>query len=87
MSRPKFVLNSVNTDDCPCNGCNPPKRQSGCHGVCNEYIDWDSEHRKKLADRQRVRSINDVYYTGAQRRNKDIMQKGTKLGRNSHGTR
>lgn len=87
MSRPRFMLNQVNTDDCPCNGCKPPKRNSTCHGCCVEYINWNDKHLKRLAELQHQKDMDDIYYTGARRRNKDMLQKGSKFGRNSHGSR
>jgi hypothetical protein len=37
-------------EDCPCNGCVPPKRKRACHGSCPEYKTWDSEKREKKAE-------------------------------------
>lgn len=78
MSRPKFALNNINTDDCPCKDCTPDKgkRHSGCHGTCEEYITWDADHQQKLAQRQHIRDMDDVYYSGMFRRNKQLHQKG-----------
>lgn len=81
MSRPKFCLNSINTDDCPCKDCKTD-RYPGCHGECSKYIMWNDDHQRKLNSRQKERNITDTYYTGAARRNKQLMQKGAKLGRN-----
>lgn len=36
-------------EDCPCNGCVPPKRHSGCHPVCPDYLKWEAKHKAKLA--------------------------------------
>lgn len=81
MSRPKFCFNSVNTDDCPCKLCIPPKRHTGCHGTCEEYISWDDEHKRKLAERYHAKDMDDIYYAGAARRNKQLRQKGVSFGR------
>ncbi len=81
MGRPKFCLNSINTDDCPCRFCKTPKRHSGCHSTCEEYISWDDEHKRKLAERQHSKDMDDIYYTGANRRNKALTQKGVSFGR------
>lgn len=34
-------------DDCPCNGCIPPKRTSDCHGKCPDYEEWTAEQERK----------------------------------------
>lgn len=86
MSRHRLML-TVNADDCPCNGCVPPKRNATCHGSCTEYLTWNDEHLKKLEEVHQQRNITDVYYEGARRRNKDMLQKGSRVGRNSHGPR
>lgn len=80
MSRPKFCLNNINTDDCPCRGCG--SRNSGCHSNCDAYIKWNDNHKKKLAEQQHQKDMDDLYYSGATRRNKALTQKGVSFGRN-----
>lgn len=81
MSRPNFCLNSINTDDCPCKDCTTD-RYAGCHSQCNKYIEWNAEHKKKLAVRRHFKDSEDIYYSGASRRNKALSQKGVSFGRN-----
>lgn len=81
MSRPKFCLNSVNTDNCPCRFCTTPKRHTGCHATCDEYIEWNDDHKKKLAERQHKKDMDEIYYNGAARRNAQLKQKGVSFGR------
>jgi hypothetical protein len=33
---------------CPCKNCVAPKRHSGCHGHCKEYIEWNEIHKQEL---------------------------------------
>lgn len=42
----------VNVTTCVCRDCKPPKRCSGCHSTCKEYIAWREEY-----DRQK--NVND----------------------------
>lgn len=36
-----------------CKGCIPPKRQTGCHGYCEEYLEQKVElEKKKQAERE-----------------------------------
>ena len=37
------------TNPGPCKDCVPPKRQTGCHGYCEKYIEWKAalEREKK----------------------------------------
>lgn len=50
----------------PCRYCVAPKRHIGCHGKCQEYIDWKAEwdafqkeqKRERLIDRQVVDDLN-----------------------------
>ena len=81
MSRPSFVLNNVNTDNCPCKKCVPPVRHAGCHGSCTRYIEWDTEHKRKLVENQRQKNINTICQDGAQRRNHSLLQNGARYGR------
>lgn len=30
-------------DDCPCNGCEKPKRHIGCHSHCPDKAKWDKK--------------------------------------------
>lgn len=49
---------------CPCKDCVPPKRWAGCHSCCKEYIEWDAEHQKDLAEiREKTRARNDCFPT------------------------
>ena len=81
MGKPKYSFNNINTEDCPCKGCTPPKRNATCHANCQEYIDWDDKHKEKLAQRQHQKDMDEIYYSGAFRRNRSLMQKGAKFGR------
>ena len=36
-----------------CKDCVPPKRRSGCHGKCPEYIEEKAARDKLLADRRK----------------------------------
>lgn len=80
MGKPKYCLSNVNTEDCPCKGCIPPTRHTGCHSTCDSYIKWNIDHQHKL---EQVKASNDMstYYEGARRRNKALEQKGVSFGR------
>lgn len=43
------MINKNNTD-CPCAFCKPPKRSAGCHGYCQEYLDWNDDRLAKKAE-------------------------------------
>lgn len=81
MSKPNFHLNNIDTDDCPCKDCGE-KRYPGCHSECVDYIMWNDEHQRKLAELQHEKDMDDIYYSGAARRNKQLKVKGVKFGRN-----
>lgn len=51
----------------PCYGCEPPKRQLGCHGTCKPYICWKAEYdkaMKKARDTMIMKTIHDTDFTG-----------------------
>lgn len=37
-------------DDCPCFGCEKPKRHYGCHSKCPDKARWDAD-KKELMDK------------------------------------
>ena len=82
--RPKYVLNEIDTDGCPCEGCVPPVRHSGCHAECSKYIDWDDEHKRLLAEIQHKKDMDDVYSLGVSRRCRNLKRKGLSFGRNKN---
>lgn len=41
-------------NDCPCKECVEPKRHTGCHSECTEYLDWKAaEEERKAIERKR----------------------------------
>jgi hypothetical protein len=36
-------------NNCPCNGCVPPKRTPTCHSTCEAYKDWKIAHELERA--------------------------------------
>lgn len=56
---------------CPCKGCIPPKRHSGCHGKCKDYKDWkrleDEDHEEQRKIREEETKWREIE---AERRNK-----------------
>lgn len=51
-----------NLNECPCHGCEAPKRQPGCHAVCPEYKEWN-EARQVLLDKIRQTKLeNDACF-------------------------
>ena len=36
----------------PCYGCEEPVRHEGCHGVCVEFIEWDTQNK---AEKEKIR--------------------------------
>ena len=51
---------TVGNSNCPCKGCEPPKRSVGCHGKCEEYITWNKKHVKHLKALKRERERADI---------------------------
>lgn len=47
----------------PCTGCVPPRRNSDCHGKCEEYISWEKNKNKILEARWKLKES--VSYTSA----------------------
>ncbi len=37
-------------DDCPCFGCEKPKRHYGCHSTCPDKAQWDA-NKKGIKDK------------------------------------
>lgn len=49
---------------CPCKDCVAPKRHPGCHGACQEYIDWKEAYNETKATvdaRKEEQSIHTAY--------------------------
>ena len=47
----------------PCKDCIPPKRHIGCHGYCEEYIEWKGElERQKQAVKEWKESHPEPFY-------------------------
>lgn len=82
MGNSKFCLSELNTDDCPCMGCVPPKRHATCHATCEEYRTWERMHDKRRKEKQHQRELDEVYFVGVHRRNAQLKQKGISFGRN-----
>lgn len=80
--RRKLYLSPVNTEDCPCKGCQD--RYGGCHPRCVRYIDWKQKHNAKLQAIQEQKDINDLLYHNQVSRNNKVRQEGgIKYGRRS----
>lgn len=77
----KFFVSKAYTDNCPCKGCVPPKRNAECHSNCKDFKIWDQEHRQKLESIRKDKESQDACYQGAARRNKQLTQKGVSFGR------
>ena len=41
-----------------CNGCVAPKRHTGCHGHCPEYIEEKAVHDKQMEAERKKREIS-----------------------------
>ncbi len=74
-------FNHTPNPGCPCKGCLPPTRTSTCHSTCQLYVDWDKDHKRKLAKEKFEREIASVCRDGSARRNKQLTQKGVTFGR------
>ena len=46
---------------CPCKGCVAPKRHSGCHSHCPEYIEWNIEHQQDLEKARAIQKEEQDY--------------------------
>ena len=47
--------------EAPCKGCVEPKRHMGCHGTCQEYVEWRKERDDLLKQKAINVQINDAY--------------------------
>ena len=52
--------------DYPCHGCAPPKRQPGCHGTCEEYIDRHRLDRERIEQNRQDTVIKQVMYSNSE---------------------
>lgn len=51
------------TNPGPCKDCVPPKRQIGCHGYCEEYIEWKAGlERQKQAEKEWKELHPELFY-------------------------
>lgn len=46
----------ISTKECPCKHCVAPKRQYGCHAVCEDYRDWSVQDK---CEKDRIRKVRD----------------------------
>ena len=82
MGYPKMVLNVSGSNNCPCKGCTADTgRHAGCHSSCEGYISWKNEHEQQMSTVRKQREFDEVYYSGAARRNSQLKQKGVSFGR------
>lgn len=46
-----------------CKGCVPPKRHTGCHGDCPEYLAQKAEHDRQHAEEYKQKEVKGgIYY-------------------------
>ena len=61
-------------NDCPCNGCVPPKRTVTCHSTCKEYKIWAMiqklKQREEYKDRVVTMQIIEMRNSRTERQNK-----------------
>lgn len=82
----RIVLNSVNTDNCPCKGC--ADRYAGCHSNCLKYIGWKQDHEAKLQNLREQKQLDKLLFDNQVSRNKKVHQEGgIKYGRYSDDSR
>lgn len=66
--------------DSPCRGCEAPKRHSGCHGECEEFIAWKEEYEQRkeeiLKQKNRQLMLDDVRHKSAQKMMRKYGMKG-----------
>ena len=62
-----------------CNGCIPPKRYVGCHGVCEEFITQKKE-QEEYKEKVKAKKLTESYHHQASvnrvYRSKDFYKKG-----------
>lgn len=62
-------------NDCPCKDCVAPKRHSGCHSTCGEYIKWDKARKEELALMHKAHRIENDCFPNKYREGKSIKKR------------
>jgi hypothetical protein len=65
----------MGANDCPCKGCVAPKRHSGCHSVCEEYIAWHLARQDELALIHRIHQEETDCFPNKYRNGKSIKKR------------
>ena len=52
---------------CPCKGCEPPKREIGCHGTCEQYIGWQQERGELM--KAKIKANDQIRYVVSAHKN------------------